>query len=194
MTELLYARVSTTDQNLEAQVNKLTKAYPNGILFTDKQSGKNMDRTGFQSMMDTAMAGDKIVVQDLSRLGRSTADLLTFIDELKGLEVDLAVMDMDGKGQAVDTSSPVGKMIFTMVAAIGQMQREQIVEKTKLGIAQAKADGKFKGKQVNPATTAKCVEAMTLIAKGLTKEQAAKAAGVGIATLYRFIKNNPNNK
>lgn len=188
MSELLYARVSTADQNLDAQVNKLTTAYPNGTLFTDKQSGKSMDRTGFQSMMDSATAGDKIIVQDLSRLGRSTADLLIFIKELDELKVDLAVMDMDG--HVVDTSSPVGKMIFTMVAAIGQMQREQIVEKTKLGIAQAKADGKFKGKQVNPATVAKCEKAITLLSKGLTKEQAAKASGVGIATLYRYIKEN----
>lgn len=188
MTELLYARVSTTDQNLKAQITKLTTSYPNGSLFTDKQSGKNMDRAGFKKMMDAATAGDKIVVQDLTRLGRGTADLLTFIEELEALKVDLVIMDMDGKGQTVDTSSPMGKLMFTLVAAMGQMQREQIVEKTKLGIAQAKADGKFKGKQVNPATIAKCEKAITLISKGLTKEQAAKASDVGVATLYRFIK------
>lgn len=79
-------------------------------------------------------------------------------------------------------------MILTTLPAVATMQREQMLEKQAIGIATAKADGKFKGKQQTQATIDKCIAALDYVEKGLSKEAAAKAAGIGVATLYRFIK------
>ena len=91
----------------------------------------------------------------------------------------------------IDITSAAGKMVLTTLAAVATMQREQMLEKQAIGIATAQAEGKFKGKPKSQATIDKCLKALEYHSKGLPKEASAKAAGVGIATLYRYIKTPP---
>lgn len=187
MKTYVYARVSTESQNIESQIDFLCKKYdvsPEN-LFAEKLSGKSLDRPEFQTLKDTVRSGDTIVVQDLSRLGRNTSEVLSFIESMKEQSVALIVDDLG----RVDVTSATGKMVVTTLAAVATMQREQILEKQALGIAKAKEEGKFKGRQQSPETLKKCRKAFGLVnSKGLTKEDAARAAGVGIATFYRFIR------
>jgi len=183
----IYARVSTVTQNLESQVGYLCDKYEvsKDNLFAEKLSGKSLDRPAFQSLKDTVKSGDTIVVQDLSRLGRNTTEVLGFIEDMKEQDVALIVDDLG----RVDVTSATGKMVVTTLAAVATMQREQILEKQALGIAKAKEEGKFKGRQQSPETIKKCRKAFGLVGtKGLSKEDAARAAGIGIATFYRFIR------
>ncbi|MFT4926139.1 MAG: putative DNA-invertase from lambdoid prophage Rac [Phenylobacterium sp.] len=182
--QYIYARTSTTDQNVKQQVSYLQTRYKADKVFSDQSTGKSLDRPGFNSMRSTVVAGDSVIVQDLSRIGRNTTEVLEFVDEMTAKEVGIQIDDL---GQ-IDITSSAGKMVLTTLAAVATMQREQMLEKQAIGIATAKANGKFKGKQQTQATIDKCVAALGYIDKGLSKEAAAKAAGVGVATLYRFIK------
>jgi len=187
MNTYIYARVSTVTQNLESQVGYLCDKYEvsKDNLFAEKLSGKSLDRPAFQTLKDTVKSGDTIVVQDLSRLGRNTTEVLNFIEEMSDKKVSLIVDDLG----RVDVTSATGKMVVTTLAAVATMQREQTLEKQAIGINDAKERGAYKGRQQSPETLKKCRKAFGLInSKGLTKEDAARAAGIGIATLYRFIR------
>jgi len=187
MASYIYARVSTVKQKLKPQVDYLCDKYsvPPENVFAESFSGKSLDRPTFLALKSTVNSGDTIVVQDLSRLGRNTTEVLNFIEEMKGRDVSLIVDDLG----RVDVTSATGKMVVTTLAAVATMQREQTLEKQALGIAKAKEEGKFKGRQQSPETIKKCKQAFGYInVQGLNKEAAARAAGVGIATLYRFIR------
>lgn len=188
MTSYIYARVSTESQNLKPQVEYLCDKYeiPLDNLFAENFTGKSTDRLSFNELRETVKAGDSIIVQDLSRLGRNTTEVLNFINEMSEKEVSLVVDDLG----RVDVTSATGKMVVTTLAAVATMQREQILEKQAIGIAKAKEEGKFKGRQQSPKTVSKCEKAIKFINNGLSKEDAARAADVGIATLYRYIKQN----
>ncbi|MGR5451728.1 recombinase family protein [Vibrio sp. PNB22_3_1] len=186
--EFIYARVSTVKQNLDSQVDALTEAYPAAKVITDKASGKTLDRDGFTELDEQLTQGDTVIVYDLSRLGRNTQELLELVDDWSKRGIGLVVQDLGGS--PVDTRTATGKLMFTVLAAVGQMQREIQNEKTQLGVDRAKAQGKFKGKQQSQKTVDACKRAVDYLDKGLSKEAAAKAAGVGVATLYRWLKDN----
>ena len=180
----IYARTSTASQNVQQQVQYLKERYNADQVFTDQASGKTLEREAFTELRSVVKSGDSIVVQDLSRIGRNTIEVLEFVEEMQSKEVSINVDDM---GQ-IDITSAAGKMVLTTLAAVATMQREQMLEKQAIGIATAKAAGKFIGKQQSQKTLDNCKKATEYLAKGLTKEAAAKAAGVGVATLYRYLK------
>lgn len=182
--QYIYARTSTKGQNVEQQVIYLQSRYKADEVFKDQTTGKSLDRPSFIKLRSTVVAGDSVIVQDLSRIGRNTTEVLEFVEEMSTKQVGIQIDDL-GK---VDITSAAGKMVLTTLAAVATMQREQMLEKQSIGIATARANGKFKGKQQTQATIDKCQHAQRLLAKGITKEEAAKAAGVGVATLYRYIK------
>lgn len=187
MTTYLYARVSTKDQNLTSQVEALQSAYPEGLLITEKESGKSTsNRPLFTSLINDLESGDVLVVRELSRLGRNTKEMLDLFSELEARSVSVIVLNLGG--QALDVTSATGKMITTIMFAVNTMERDVMLERQALGIATAKADGKYKGRAADPKTEIKCKRAVEMIEKGLTKEQAAKAVGIGVATLYRYLK------
>lgn len=188
VVQYIYARVSTQKQNLEPQVNELLKAYPNAQLVREKASGKDLQRTEFELLNDKLNQGDTVIVYDLSRLGRNTGDLINLVEDWNKRGIGLIVQNLGGS--VVDTSTATGKLMFTVLAAVGQMQREIQQEKAQLGIERAVSEGKFKGKQQSQATIKACKAALEDIETGFSKEKAAKANGVGIATLYRYIKDN----
>ncbi len=183
---VIYARTSTVDQNVNQQAELLSASYPNGIVHMEQQSGKGVDRPVLEAVLVELSAGDCLVVYDLSRLSRNTTDFLLLLEELDQREVGLIIHNMGG--QPVDSRSAVGKMILTVLSATATMERELMLEKQAIGISTAKAAGKYKGKQVNPKTVEACKEAVKMVEMGISKEKAAKANGIGVATLYRYLK------
>jgi len=184
--QYIYARTSTTEQNVQQQIDYLESKYKADKVFSDQMSGKNIDRPEFNDLIKIVKAGDTIICQDLSRLARDTQSLLSFVEDMTNKKVSIQIDDLG----STDITSATGKMVLTTLAAVATMQREQMLEKQLIGIARAKAEGKFKGKQQSQKTIDACKKALGYIDKGLSKEAASKAAGVGKATLYRYIKEN----
>lgn len=139
-----YARVSTIQQNEGRQLATLYNRY--GIdqdhIYVDKCSGKNTDRPALKNMLDTLQSGDKVVVSELSRLGRNTRDLLELTDQLITKQVDV-VFDKE----KIDSSTSTGRLMLTMLAAIAEFEREMILERQREGIDLAKQQGKYTGRK-----------------------------------------------
>lgn len=136
-----YIRVSTIEQNearqLEAMKDKNIEKY-----FTEKVSAKNTNRPKLQEMLDFVREGDTIYIHDFSRLARSTEDLLNIVNQLNDKGVHLV-----SNKENLDTSTPTGKLLLTMIGAIAQFERENLLERQREGIKIAKEQGKFKGGQ-----------------------------------------------
>ena len=142
MANIAYVRVSTVEQNEARQVEAL-KAHNIDKWFTEKVSGKNMNRPQLEAMLDYVREGDTVFIHDFSRLARSTKDLLAIVEQLQNKGVHLV-----SNKENLDTSTPTGKLMLTMIAAINEFERENLLERQREGIAIAKAEGKFKGGQV----------------------------------------------
>jgi len=128
-----YARVSTSDQDVAGQSARLTQAGAIRV-FTDVRSGKSMDRPGLHELLAFAREGDALAIVRLDRLGRSLSELLTIVEQLK--ERRISLMSLEEK---IDTSSAAGELIFHVFGAIAHFERRLIAERTKDGIAAARA-------------------------------------------------------
>ncbi|MBM5021163.1 recombinase family protein [Vibrio parahaemolyticus] len=186
MTKYVYARTSTTDQNVDQQAEHLLRKHSDAVVMKEQMTGKTTDRPVFNELKSRVVSGDTVVVLSVSRLGRTTEGVLAFIKDMKDKDVSVLVDDLGG----LDVTSSTGKLVLTTLAAVAEMQREEILDKQRIGIDRAKAEGKYKGRQQSPETLKKCREAMGYVDSGLSKEKAAKAAGIGVATLYRYIKES----
>ena len=136
-----YVRVSSVDQNEERQLVTMKKHEVEKV-FIEKMSAKNKERPKLQEMLDYVRDGDTIIVHDLSRLARNTKDLLEIVDYLNQKEVNL-VSDKEH----IDSSTPMGKLMLTMIGAIYEFERSNLLERQREGIALAKAKGKYKGRK-----------------------------------------------
>ena len=141
MSKAAYVRVSTAEQN-EARQREALAVRGIDKWFIEKASGKNTDRPEFQKMLDWVREGDTIYLHDLTRIARSTKDLLDLLDVLREKGVAL----VSGK-ESIDTSTATGKLLVTMVAAINEFERANLLERQKEGIAIAKREGKYKGRK-----------------------------------------------
>lgn len=140
--KIAYIRVSTVDQNEARQVEALSK-YQIDKTFLEKISGKNIsDRPKLNEMLDYIREGDTIYVHDFSRLARSTKDLLDIIDICDRKKAHLV-----STKENLDTSTPQGRLMVTMLGAIYEFERSNILERQKEGIAIAKREGRYKGGQ-----------------------------------------------
>lgn len=141
MSKVAYVRVSTAEQN-EARQREALAVRGIDKWFIEKASGKNTDRPEFQKMLDWVREGDTIYIHDLSRIARSTKDLLDLLDVLREKGVAL----VSGK-ESIGTSTATGKLLVTMVAAINEFERANLLERQREGIAIAKREGKYKGRK-----------------------------------------------
>ena len=140
--KVAYVRVSTVEQNEARQIEALEK---HGIekWFTEKVSGKNTtDRPELKNMIDFVREGDTVYIHDFSRLARSTKDLLEIVEKLNTKGVHLV-----SNKENIDTSTPTGKLMLTMIGAIAEFERQNMLDRQAEGIAIAKREGKSKGRK-----------------------------------------------
>jgi len=177
-----YARVSTEAQCLDRQVDALVN-YGVDELYKEKITGTRMNRPEFEKVCMVLRRGDTLVIESLSRLGRSTGDLLKIIS------------DMDQKGvrvislkETMDTTTPTGKMLIIILSAISQFERDLISERTSEGLKSARARGKIGGR---PRVESKKVDkALKLYRSGHhSVKEICELIGIGRSTLYREISN-----
>lgn len=177
MTAILgYARVSTGDQDITGQAMRLEEAGAIKV-FSDVISGKSMDRPGLAELLTYARAGDTLVVVRLDRLGRSLAELLAIVEDLR--RRDIALLSLEEK---IDTNSAAGELVFHVFGAIAHFERRLISERTKDGIAAARTKGKRPGRQ--PLDMGKVDAAIKLVEARVSPTEAAKQLGIGRSTIY----------
>ena len=136
-----YIRVSTEEQNTDRQETIMQK-YGVEKVFSEKVSGKNTDREQLKAMLEYVREGDTLVIESYSRLARSTADLIKLVEQLQGKGVDL-ISDKE----KIDTTTPQGKLMFTIFAGLAEFERTCLLQRQREGIAEAKKQGKYKGRQ-----------------------------------------------
>ena len=180
MSIYAYARVSTKEQNLAQQLQELDKYNPD-FQVSETFTGTTTDRPKFQKLLSDLKKGDILVVREVSRLGRKTAEVLMLVDSLKDKGIKLVVDNLEG----LDLTSQAGKLVFTMLAGLAEMEREQMLERQAIGVTRAKAEGKYKGrKAINEVVV---IQAKELILKGMTKKAVAKQLRIGESTLYKYL-------
>jgi DNA invertase Pin-like site-specific DNA recombinase len=178
-----YARVSTDDQKLDLQHDALIRA---GVeperIFEDCLSGMRADRPGLAAVLKAVREGDILVVWRLDRLGRSLKELIALADDLKRRGVQLRSVT-----EGIDTTTIGGELTFHLFDAIAQFERNLIRERTRAGLASARAKGKIGGRK--PGMKVKDIAvAKALLRDGeLTVHEIAERLGVGPSTLYRHL-------
>lgn len=178
-----YARVSTEDQTLALQHDAL-RAEGCELMHDDKLSGVAVKRPGLDAALAACNAGDVLIVWKLDRLGRSMSELVALLDDLTARGVGLKVLT--GKGAAIDTTRPEGRLFFGVFAAFAEFERELIRERTVAGIRAARRAGKRVGRP--PLLDAdKLGLAHRLLAEGKGKASVARMVGVDPATLRRAL-------
>jgi DNA invertase Pin-like site-specific DNA recombinase len=180
-----YARVSTQDQNLELQIEALTKAGCKKI-FEDKVSGSRAERPGLAKARDVLREGDTLVVWKLDRLGRSVKHLVNLVVELEQQGVQFKSLT-----DVIDTGTPSGRFFFHVMASLAQMERELTIERTRAGLQVARQLGR-KGGRKRQMTESKIRSAKKLLATGVPPRDVASNLGVSVPTLYRWIPASGN--
>jgi DNA invertase Pin-like site-specific DNA recombinase len=178
-----YARVSTDDQNLDLQHDALTKAGCEKV-FDDKISGARDDRPGLTDALSHLRAGDCLVVYKLDRLGRTMRSLIDLVAQLQKRGVDFRTLA--GTTQ-IDTSTAQGRFFFHVLAALAEMERDLIRERTMAGLAASRARGR-KGGRKPKLTAGQIATARRLIADpNVTISEVAVSLGVNRSTIYRSL-------
>ena len=178
-----YARTSTAEQiaGLDAQIRDLKTAGVEEI-FSEQVSGV-AERSKLADALKFVRKGDQLIVTKPDRLARSTLNLLTIIKELEAKDVSLIVLSMGG--QQLDTRTPTGKLMLTMLAGIAEFERSLMLERQREGIAKAKAEGAYKGRK--PTAQAKSAEVIAMAEAGAKREEIARQTGMGVASVYRIL-------
>lgn len=177
-----YARVSTMDQNLDRQVIALKKAGVEELL-TEKMSGTKKSRPELDRLLALLKDGDTVIVESLSRLGRSTKNLIDLVEFFQEKGVHLVSLK-----ESIDTTTPSGKLLFTLMSAIAQFERDIIAERTAEGLSAARARGHVGGR---PRTKKeKLAPALRLYHTGeYTLKEIEEITGIKKSTLYRYLKD-----
>lgn len=180
-----YARTSTISQvaGLDDQVAKLKAAgCTDQTIFREQVSSVKMEeRTEFAKVLKKIKQGDVLVFTSLSRVARSMVHMMEIEGVVAAAGASIRILDMN-----VDTGTPQGRLTFNLFGSIAQFELENMLERQKVGIAAAKAAGKYKGRA--PTAKAKADKVLALEAKGLTKDEIAKALDIGVASVYRILK------
>ena len=175
-----YARVSTTDQNLDLQIDALTKVGCEKI-FDDKISGTRADRPGLARAMELLRKDDTLVVWKLDRLGRSVKNLVDLVADLQKHGIHFKSLT-----DSIDTGTPSGRFFFHVMASLAEMERELTAERTRAGLEVARQLGR-KGGRKRQMTDSKIESAKKLLANGIPPRDVAANLGVSVPTLYRWI-------
>lgn len=180
-----YARVSTRDQNLEAQLEQL-KTVGCKRIFQEKVSGAKRDRPELEALLQWVQgedgAGDVVVVTKLDRIARSMRDLWDIIEQLQAKKVGFKVLN----NPDLNTTSATGKLMLSILGAVAQFEREMLLERQAEGIEIAKREGKYTGRQ--PTALRQAEKVLELLAAGKSKLEVAKELGIGKSSVYRIAE------
>lgn len=175
-----YGRISTSDQNASSQEDAL-KAVKVDKVFIDTFTGTKTSRPELDKLREQLREGDTLVITRLDRLGRSAKDLLTIVSELEAVGVQLEVID-----QKIDTSTPEGKLFFTMVAAFAEFERGIMQSRTMDGLAAARARGRVGGRK--PKLSEKQIrEIQKMYKENRSVQEIADLFSVSRPTIYRYV-------
>lgn len=179
-----YARTSTTDQKagLEAQLRDLQVAGCEEI-FQEELSSVAAKRPQLEAALKYVRKGDTLVVTKLDRLARSVADLVAIQGQLSAKGVGLRILAMN-----LDTSTPTGKLMVNLLGSIAEFERELMLERQREGIAKAKVEGKYTGRQ--PTARRKAAEVMRLRAEGKSASDIVETLGISRASVFRILAEN----
>ena len=183
MSNIAYVRVSTIEQNEQRQIEGLNK-YHIDKWFTEKVSAKDTNRPQLKLMLDYAREGDTIYIHDFSRLARSTKDLLEIVEGLNAKGVHLV-----SNKENIDTSTPTGKLMLTMIGAIAEFERQNLLDRQAEGIAIAKREGKYKGRKAIEDKVFK-EQYNRYTSREINKTELAQILNVSRPTLDKMIKEH----
>lgn len=178
-----YIRCSTEEQNEARQVLMMEEQ---GVekTYTDKASGKNTDRAALREMMDFVRSGDTVIVESISRIARNTRDLLAITAELDDKGVEFVSLK-----EQIDTTTPTGRFMLQVFGALAELERENILERQREGIAIAKEQGKYRGRKPQDVDPEKLREVCARWRAGdITATAAMKELGMKPNTFYRRVK------
>lgn len=177
-----YARVSTSEQSLSRQQDELLAAGAERVFAETGSGKKGAVRPQWEECLRLLRSGDTLVVTELSRLGRSTGQLAQLADDLAERGVGLRILNL-----GLDTTTPAGKLVYSIVAAVAQMERDLLIERTTSGLAAARARGR-KGGRRRSTTPAQVAKMQDLYDKReLTVSEIARVVGVSPSTVHRYI-------
>lgn len=183
--QIAYIRVSTIEQNEQRQIEAMQR-YHIEKWFIEKVSGKNTNRPKLKEMLEFAREGDVIHIHDFSRLARSTKDLLDIVDSLNQKGIALV-----SNKENIDSSTPTGKLMLTMIGAINEFERTNLLERQREGIEIAKTQGKYKGrKAVSVPDFKRHYE--RYMRREVTKSQLSKELNISRPTLDKLIAKVQN--
>lgn len=175
-----YARVSTSEQLLDLQVQALRKeGVKSNWIFTDKASGSNADRKGLNLLRVKVEEGDIILVKKLDRLGRDTSDMIQLIKQFDEMGVAIRFLD-DG----ISTEGTMGKMVVTILSAVAQAERQRILERTNEGRIEAKAKGIKFGRKCSINRN----QVKKLLQKGTGASEITRQMKIGRSTVYKLMQ------
>lgn len=175
-----YARVSTEQQNLDRQLDALKK-YGVDTIYNEKMTGTKRNRPELSKMLDRMTEGDTVVVESLSRLGRSTKDLIELVELFQSKGVHLVSLK-----ESIDTSTSTGKLLFTLMSAIAQFERDVIADRTREGLRSARARGRMGGRpKTNPDSIRKAIKLYNT--NQYSVKEIEELTGVKKSTLYRNL-------
>ena len=176
-----YARVSTADQHLERQTDALEQ-YGTDKIFCEKMSGTKKNRPELDRLLQELHNGDTLVIESLSRLGRSVKNLSELMERFNQQNVRLVSLK-----ETIDTQSSTGRLLFTILSSLAQFERDVLAERTKEGLNAARARGSLGGR---PKIDAKKIEKAVALyqTRQYTLAEIAELTGVSTSTLYRYVK------
>lgn len=186
-----YARVSSVDQHLDRQLAQFKER---GIekIFTDKVSGKNMDRPGFQQMMEFVREGDELYVCSMDRMARNLKDLLSITETLQDKGVSIHFLKENISLVPTGEKSALTKLLMAMIGAVAEFERSLILERQREGIEQAKKRNVYKGRV--PIDQETIQKARQMVNDGMSKVVVAKKLGIGRTTLYKYLNTESTEK
>lgn len=189
MASLGYARVSTLEQNADLQIRALQDAGCLKVYTDHGVNGTRAKRPQLGKLLEHARTGDELVVWKLDRLGRNARQLLELVDSLESREIHFRSLT-----EGLATTGPMGKAMLTVMSAFAQLERDQLAERTRAGLAAAAARGRTGGRPAVTPETEKVQQAGQYREAGLTPVEIGKLLGVSRATVYRYLALLPDKE
>lgn len=181
-----YLRPDIDNQNIQSQLDLLNAAGASKIV-QEKPAGTKRNRSQLDKLIAAVQVGDTLVATSLYRIADNSKHLLEIVESLNAAGGSLKIID-----NGIDTSTPHGEVLVLLLGAITDFERQVVRERQAMGIAKAKQAGRYKGRK--PTAMAKADEVLTLNAQGLTRQKIADQLGIGVASVYRILKNHSTPK